>query len=72
MPLARKLILASNLADLMALFVVTLSDNGKMSYSISSANDIISNPAFIRERLTLTFNELKYLTSPSANADRSI
>lgn len=60
------------LADAMGLFLVTLSYNGKMSFSITSSDNIIPDLAFFTECLTLAFNELKDLTNTlSANADRS-
>ena len=60
------------LADAMGLFLVTLSYNGKMSFSITSSDNIILDLAFFTECLTLAFNELKDLTNTlSANADRS-
>ena len=56
----------------MGLFLVTLSYNGKMSFSITSSDNIILDLAFFTECLTLAFNELKDLTNTlSANADRS-
>jgi WS/DGAT/MGAT family acyltransferase len=60
------------LADAMGLFVVTLSYNGKMSFSVTSSDNIIPDLPFFTECLTLAFNELKDLTNTlSANADRS-
>lgn len=61
------------LADAMGLFIVTLSYNGEMTFSITSAKSIIPDLPFFIACLNKAFEELKALadTTPAA-ADRSV